>query len=384
MISNYRLPKERVSALAPEELQLYLNSRGWKPDVASATSNAIAYRLPQEPEAEVLLPRRRDLADYAARVADLVQAVATVERRSIWEVLHDLSGPAADVLRLAVVGPDVASGTLPLEEGLRLLHGGRDLLLAAACSEHRPQAFHPRQSYADALGFMQSCRLGQTERGSYVATIMAPVPPALEEQTVLPGMEEAELVAEPYARRVTVRLMSGLQVLVNSIAEGRPEQILNGVEAGVSANLCEALASLRPAGDQTSVQVRMSWARTRPRVPRSLPPQISFSQAAFSIAEEAGRRLRERGAPQRVTVEGYVISLKAETTLLDDFEGHVFLRAEIGGIPARVQLVLDRPSYQLACDAHRDAQRVSVTGLLRREGKTYELLQAQEFQLSPL
>src|SRR5439155_24544675 len=93
------------------------------------------------------------------------------------EVLSDLAMPPADVLRLQMESREAEGGTLPLDEGLRLLEGGRDLLLAAACSAHQPQAYFLRQSYAPAQDFLRSCRVGQTERGSFVATILAPVTP---------------------------------------------------------------------------------------------------------------------------------------------------------------------------------------------------------------
>ena len=93
-------------------------------------------------------------------MADLVQALAVVEKRSLFEVLNELSGPPSDVLRLRVAAPDATLGNLPLDEGLRLLRGGRDMLLSAACSTIRPQAFHPEMSQSQPNDFIKNCRLG--------------------------------------------------------------------------------------------------------------------------------------------------------------------------------------------------------------------------------
>lgn len=376
MTATLKLPKEELSALRPEDVQLYLASRGWQKEATAPSAKATVYRFPQEPDAEIVLPRNRELADYALRMGDVAQMIAAVEQRPIREVILDLSGAPADVLRFGIAAPEATLGTLPLDEGIRLVQGGREILLAAACSEHHPQSFYPRQSFKEALDFLATCRLGQTERGSFIATIIAPVPPLIEPPTLFP-----DSATEPYARRVTLRLMSGLRIVRDSISAGTHEQILQGVESGVSANLCEAIASMKPPGDQSSLQIRISWARSRANVPLDLPQSVAFSQAAFPIIEEVGRRLRERATPKPDRIEGFIVSLRGETTLLEGFEGNVIIKAAIAGQTARVQLALSKSDYAKACDAHRDARRVSVSGVLHRGAKTFELLQPQNFQV---
>src|SRR5207253_123349 len=158
--------------------------RGWVADPSGSSSAATLFRHPDLGDAEVLLPLRRDLGDYTLRMADVIQALAVVEGRPHFEVLNELSGPPSDVLRLRVSAPDATLGNLPLDEGLQLLRGGRDMLLSAACSVIRPQAFHPEMSLKQPNDFIKRCRLGQTERGSFVATIITPVPPSLHQESL--------------------------------------------------------------------------------------------------------------------------------------------------------------------------------------------------------
>jgi hypothetical protein len=377
MTATVRLPKEDLSALRPEDVQLYLISRGWQKEANGPAAKATVYRFPGEPDAEVVLPRTREFADYALRMGDVTEMIAAVEERSIREVLLDLSAPPADIIRLGILASEASLGTLPLEEGIRLMEGGRDMLLAAACSAHRPQAFYPRQSFREASEFLSTCRLGQTERGSFIATIIAPVPPLIVE----PSLFTDAPPIEPYARRVTLQLMTGLKVVRDSIQAGAHDQMLKGVDAGVSANLCEAIATVKPPGDQSSLQIRITWARSRANVPSEIPQKIAFSQAAFPIIEEVGRRLRERGTPKLDRIAGFVISLRGETTLLEGFEGKVIVNSVIAGQSSRVQMTLNKADYAKACDAHRDALRVAVSGDLHRGAKLFELLRPQNFQI---
>jgi hypothetical protein len=233
---------------------------------------------------------------------------------------------------------------------------------------------------------MRTCRIGQTERGSYVATIIAPVPPELTPSLFSGLADEGSMAMEPYERRVTLQLMAALQVIHGAIQTGKPKQILEGVGRGVSANLCEALASMGPTSPQGRLEIAMSWARNRPRVPRALPQKVSFAQGEFVIIREAGRRLREDVGPRRERIEGAIISLQAEPRqLFGAFEGRVIVRAEVEGRWARIRFLLGQEEYVRACNAHRDRHRVAVTGILHRDAsmKVFELSQPQGFEVLP-
>lgn len=158
MSSLVQLPLDQIAALRGEDVQLYLVSHGWKRDDVASTILGSVYHFPALPDAEMLLPNRRDLVDYVDRMADIVEMLAAVENRSVWQVLADLSGPPADVLRLQVTTPDTTLGTLPIDEGIRLIEGVRSLLLASACSARQAAAFFPRLAYKEAVEFLQTCQ----------------------------------------------------------------------------------------------------------------------------------------------------------------------------------------------------------------------------------
>ena len=302
---------------------------------------------------------------------------------NVVRVLNDLSGPPSDVLSLRVSTAETTLGSIYLDDALQLLRGGRDMLLSAACSVSRPQAFHPERTLSEANNFIKGCRLGQTERGSFVATIIAQVPPTFEQNEILPG-EEFQQVTEPFERRVTTRLMSSLDIIDQAVKADRLDPIFNGISEGVSANLCEAVAHMKPRGDQSRVNVQMNWSRSRPRLPQGIPQSVSFTQADFPMLEEAGRRLRERAIPRRERFVGKVFSLQADIgSLFDDLGGKIVVRTEVGDQRARVKVLLNRADYRLACDAHRDDLRVAITGVVHHDVKirVYELSEPSDFRV---
>lgn len=176
MSTTYELPLEQLAALRTEDVQLYLSGHGWKRDDQISFPKGNIYHFPGLDDAEAVVPGRRELADYVQRMKDVVLMLSAVEERPVSQVLADLSSPPADVLRLQVSAADAALGALPLLDGIRLIEGAGHLLLAAACSARQHAPFHPRQTFKEAREFLNACQLGQTERGSFIAKIMAPVP----------------------------------------------------------------------------------------------------------------------------------------------------------------------------------------------------------------
>src|SRR5207237_1282681 len=147
-------------------------------------------------------------------------------------------------------------------------------------------------SFAPAADFLRNCRLAPLEPGGFGARIVVPVPPAIAAGLFTEDGEDVP-ADEPYERRVTLYLMAGLQAIQSALARGKPEDILRGVRQGVSANLCDALASMVPSNPQAGLEVSMSWSRARPRLPQRIRDRVVFTQGQFAIVREAGRHLRE-------------------------------------------------------------------------------------------
>lgn len=378
-----RLPREQVNALRPGDVKQYLTSRGWLPQANGALPRAVALSHPEHPGVELVVPMERTLGDYVLRMADVVVAIARLEDRPVEQVLNDLATPPGDVFRFRVAGSVATLGNLPLDEAIRLIAGGRQLLWASAYSTIQPQALLPQRTLKQVDEFLKSCRMGQTERGSFVATIITPVPPEIQAGLDYgdPGVVQD---TEPFPRRVTTRLMESLGLVAGSIRTGQTSRILEGVDRGVSANLCEALAAMKPPGDESRLDIKVTWARTRSHLPAEVPEAVSFPQEDFNIIAEAGRQLRLRSVARRETYVGKVVNVKRMARpLFPGSCGWMVLSTEVGGGPARVKVDLSPEEFRHACDAMRDEQRVTVTGIIRQDtkGGEYVLWEPSDFRV---
>jgi hypothetical protein len=375
MTTATSLSKIDAAALRPAEVQLYLAGRGWKSEPYGAQGKGLLFHLPSMPEAELLLPLKRDLSDYAIRMEDLVVTLAAVEQRPVAEVLNDLSGPKGDVFRFRVAGSVALMGNLPLDEAIKLFAGARRLLASAAQSLLRPEPLQPQKIFKQAEAFLKTCRLGQTERGSFVATILAPVPPEIQPWLNLDG---GEFLADeqPFPRRVTSQLMSSLGVISSAIESGETERLLDAVPQGVSANLCEALTTMKPPGDESLLEIGVTWSSTRPRLPVEIPDRVSFPQEQFVFIEEVGRQLRTRAIAREERFIGRIQSVKkaVRPMLLAQIAGWIVISTDVAGSPARVRLDLKSDEFGAACDALRDDNWIAVTGIIRQDVRSREYL----------
>ena len=163
--------------------------------------------------------------------------------RSQIQIFQDLLVTGADVIRLRLADAELADASVPLDEGATFIQKAKDMVLAAACAAVNPRIYYPSRKPAQAMDYIRRARLGQTEPGSFIITIISPVPPSLAG----PNGQLFEL-AEPYERRVTQMLAGALnsvrQAAEDAATTGKVDSFVRAVPSGVSANLCDAVAGM--------------------------------------------------------------------------------------------------------------------------------------------
>ena len=150
-------------------------------------------------------------------------------------------------------------------------------------------------------------------------------------------VETEDLIA-PIQRRLTRRLMEALnsarQAVEQTVAEHKGA-FADGLESGVSANLCEALA--RMIEPLPTLDIDVLWARTRPvKLP---PPIIRFGASEAPLLREAARSFLDRAPRPDFLLIGYVRLLTCGET---DDDGTIHLATSIDKQQRSVNTVLER------------------------------------------
>jgi len=358
-MSRELLPLDAARQVTPRALTGYAQGLGWQPLPNGNRPEIVVYHRPDSRLHQVIIPTDSTLTDFGEAVVDVVRKLAEFEKRPAGEVLEHLLLPPADVLRFREISPDAETGNLPFEHAVRMINGTRRLLLSAAHSVLVPRVYHPRLSRSEAEEFVSRCRLGQTERGSFILNVACP----LELQVALPGTE-----SEPFARRVTNLLIQSLEALARAAETTRADDLLDPTRTpGMSANLCESLLLLRPAGDRASLTVSVTWSRALLPASREQSRQVQLRQEVFEVAEGLAPRLRTAPEPRPSRFIGFVDVLSGQPsrndprpsgevdfTLFDDEQGEIHARG-----------VLNAADYATAAAAHLASDVVAFKANLR-------------------
>ena len=359
------LDVDALHAVTPAALGAFARAQGWS-KTADYADKADVYSRSDAPD--LLIPRHSRLGDYAAVVSRIVTTFSNSMDADELAVYRDLICADRDVIRVRATD-GVDDGAIDLDGGVRLISQAKDLLLSAACAARNPQPYYRTGSNKDATDYLQRVKLGQTEHGSFVVTLLSPVPPQLQPEL---DPSWAPLDQEPMERAVTRRLMDGLlhaRSAVEMSVSGQTDAFDEAVSHGVSANLCEALSGLIDVSDGLGISI--TWARTRP-APEPLS-KIAFSKTDAEILREAARIFRLKEPRIDTTLYGMVTTLKREER---QDKGVVTVKAMIDDRIQSVSVQLDDKPYRDALDANGNKTPVILRGDLERLGSRWQMVRA--------
>ncbi len=355
--------RDALMAISPAALSAYARIAGWNRDKSYREHSDIYIG---EARPEIVVPLTARLGDYASAVAALIETFAQVAGQDELTVYRALATADRDMIRIRAAESD--DGSLSLNDGVNFVSGARDMVLAAACSLHGPRLVYRAGANRDAAELLRQMRLGQTDQGSFVVTLLTPIMPP-----PMPSLfEDPDDLNAPAARRMTKRLVEALAAVrraAEQAGSGDGGAFEEAVASGVSANLCEALAKIIEPFPRLDIGV--SWARTRPM---TMPETARFGQADAPLLREAAQSLRERAPKPDVRLYGFVRILERGE---EEADGTIRLRTEIDGQPQSIAAVLEQADYERAVQAHKDRAPVMLKGDLERTGQRWRLLNPQ-------
>lgn len=349
----------------------YLKARGWS-SIPSRRDYASIYRSPGGNEYEVVVPLERTVGDYADSMVRAARDVAEFEGRRTEDVFRDLLRPRRDVLKFGLDGSETSAGTVGFVEGVHLVDGVRKALLASACGVKRARRYHPRLASSEADAYLRGCTLGQTEIGSFVITVDAPLEIAATLST-----------DNDFGRRSTAHLLRATGTLVQHIKRGDVERLVDvdDSEATVSANLCDALLEIIPPDESADLTLKASWSPMMPS-PQDVRSLVEIDRSFYKAIEDVGARLRPTNGPKPARVFAYVAELNGIPSVDEEMEGEVTLSVFYEDELIRAKVELNAEQYAIAADAHMRIAPVVITGLIERGRRLTRVRDVSEFRLT--
>lgn len=341
----------------------YLLHRGWQR--VRSRNDVIA--ILRKDQAEVLLPLDRELGDYGEAIARAAERIAALEGGTAHSVLEDLHHPRTDTVRAARTDAGTEDGSLGFDDAAAVLAGLRRSLLAAACSVERPsERFHRRMSLKRAQEFIAKCRLGQTEHGSFVVTVLCPL-----------ELDQLDL-KHAFGRQTVETLISVVSKAVRLLRTDGPGRVADEVQ-GITANLCDSLLEMMPADERADLWLSASWSPLLPAP--DLPSRVTIDRDLYSAFEMLARSLRPPTAPRSDLFVGRVVELHGEDNEEGTLEGDVLVVLQVGDELVRARVVLSAADYKTAMQAHAEQRYLRVRGELHRQLKNASIEKARDVQV---
>jgi hypothetical protein len=378
------LDRDVFSSLKPNAISNYLRVNGWSEIRRVDGELTIFGKANRENNNQLIwMPVSDQFSDYIPMVSRLIKTVANTEDKSELQIIDDLQTVAiGDVIHVRTFNPlDIHDHTIPLVDGVSLLSRSRMIAMAAAASAVRRRPIHPRRPFFRVSQFIQNLRLGQTERGSYMIRLIAPI----EE---IPKREDGELNGMPeeipFTRRAVMELVKSLNALKEAAEDNRDRgrflfnTFRDVVPLGVSANLCEALIDDEEK-ESNPIELSVTWSYVLKLSEYLSTAPIRFDSTIFPYLRQAAKEFRARN-PEIVTIEGVIYILEREKdSRFGSGSIRIFGRAD--GRSRSVRVILDAETYDKAIDAHKKGDSVSVTGKLIVEGDQYRLEDPANFHI---
>lgn len=375
------IERKRLVGITSASIEKYLLLTGWN-RVGNLGNKISVFSDKEDDTFRLAVPASDSVSDFYERVSDLVHTLSAYSEKTEQSIIDSLKSAFTDRIQFRIITEDSKEGKLPLDYASRCLEGMKDLILYAACAEENAKPICVR-TYNSAKANLDNFRFEQTELGSFIFSIGVQVANEDFEQMYLD--EIAPPPEEPPAHKIVKRIETAIQQIDNAVNRQvtLSELVENAYVDGITANMCDAIAKLRPDGDgdmllETSIHYAEAITRT------VQPPKVcTFDSIHFAVATEISNRYKDCTLIEDVTLSGTIRMLsKSGSSAEDESENKVRLLTKYEGKQRGVDLTLSSANHKVACDAYRDDKEVSVTGTLDKSGKYWFFSQVTGFEVT--
>jgi len=253
-----------------------------------------------------------------------------------------------DIVRRRIDEPTTLSGSCTLDEARSEIVGLKELLMWSA----RRFAFKTQNATKLATSYLDRCRAGQTEIGSYVLKVYVPIEvsgspadqPVFGREATLAAVENVTYFAEP------------------SYSPDDP------YPPAMDWHVAEAILRMKSAagfwGQNNHLEVTFLQSVATLASPASEPSDrelaIPMTSELFTRAEAVYETLKSGEMLQRRTFTGHITDLHKDVPNAKKQDQRITIRTEIDGKPRNVTMRLLPVDYNRAVIWHHDERVVQV------------------------
>lgn len=356
------------------ELVKYLDDLGWEKLETKRQFIVYFQKVINDELYQVDVPTNENTENYANAMYRVAKTIAETQDKSVEQTILELLNPMSDIVRVRIANDKVKDGTLLFEDAIQLYENAKKMVTASAMDVFSPKKYHNGRPYEVVQEFLDKCRFGQTEIGSYITSIVCPFYEITENKIKQLSIFNKEPEgADSFTRKTTNKLITSLSAIKETLDRGGDLEELTEPKNGdkqISINFLEALQSLNIDEPNSLLDVKMKWA-----------PTIQSNRAAISSIDITGSYYE----PIAACVDS------AKKSLLEDRSK--VIKGRVGGMDGApnpavrksglvkiiyldennqrkvIKALLNADDYGQAISAHLLGQWVEVSGTLDTEKK---------------
>ncbi|MDD5412150.1 MAG: hypothetical protein PHF31_12190 [Methylobacter sp.] len=373
-MSNLQL-QQLIKEISRNQFTGYLKNKGWIID-GKIGDQAIIWHRPEESnyENEIIQPTTKATRGFTQRIKEAIDTLVEFEKRNAIRIVEDILNLYADLVKIRVVHTDVEGGTIPLDDGVLLVEKARELLVASTLSTFKKQRYFSGNRSKEAQDYLEQLRLGQTEIGSFVISLISPIQ--------IQSQNQNDANQTSLTRSVTTNLARSLNAISNAINKyaetGDIFHFEEVVLCGVSANLCDALIGLSGSSKARNFVISIQAAGAECEN-QDISTQHSFTPLQVPVLERASEYYKGNFVINGYVVSGVVTGMKHQPE--DDF-GMITVNSLVNSSGKNISVQLCMEDYWKAVHAHESGAYVACTGDLLVANRSARLIEPRDFKVN--
>jgi hypothetical protein len=362
------------SAIDPRLLFRYLANHGWRLDPAK---NSIRRAwLPEDENNESL---EIFVSENSKRHRDVYFAINTLSQlydKTTDSLINEIRSLPYDIITSKIPSEYVRNDSIELRIAASYIDKMKDFLASSATTELSGSRAYKRV-VKEAVEYSESCRFGHTFKGSFGFQIESPV--GLNDEPTSFGVEQLA----PFERRVIERVARGFSSL-ESASEHQDPSIIVAESHGFSANMCDSIADIIESIEVSEIEFGIAfspeWINTANVSKKGYT--VGYQQVEILRNASSAMRINE---PSRVThIVGRIKKLQAEGNPSDLLEDKSKRQIDVAWVNEDSQLVnvkvlLPPQDYLSAVEAHKAGASILATGMLSKNGRSWQLTEVTSF-----
>jgi hypothetical protein len=357
-----------IRLLDPVVLAKYLSKMGWvKVDVNSVDFDQF---LSPNQIGAIIVPYNSSFVDYEDVLSSALKQTAICNEISLPALLNKLLSPPSDILKWRIDNKQTSNGLLPFESVSDIFESIKSLIGTSAKDVLSPELYHKKVFTRDITDFLASCRLGQTERGSYIFNVLCPL-----------GDTQLELYEDPLSRRVNINILNTINQIQSDILTNNKNRVEDSVGEGCySVNFLESIIAINEATIESGIEIKVDWCNDL-YVSPEMPNVVVIDPVTIDDIGDIVERLKPVEETKEQRFFGKISSIEAHPNI-DSRESVKIKIATIDENEKKINVNIDLDySYFSEVDrAFENGLTVNVKGTLTSHPKK-KSLEASSFEV---